>query len=49
MPWMKRVLAQGSAVIADCVVPSFTNPNNLSIVTGVRPGSARDLRQLPLR
>jgi phosphonoacetate hydrolase len=37
MPWMKRVLAQGSAVIADCVVPSFTNPNNLSIVTGAPP------------
>jgi len=37
MPCMKRVLAQGSAVIADCVVPSFTNPNNLSIVTGVPP------------
>jgi phosphonoacetate hydrolase len=37
MPWMKRVLAEGSAVIADCVMPSFTNPNNLSIVTGVPP------------
>ncbi|HUL18119.1 MAG TPA: phosphonoacetate hydrolase [Steroidobacteraceae bacterium] len=37
MPWMKRVLAQGSAVIADCVIPSFTNPNNLSIVTGAPP------------
>jgi phosphonoacetate hydrolase len=37
MPWMKRVLAQGSAVVADCVIPSFTNPNNLSIVTGVPP------------
>ncbi len=37
MPWMKRVLAQGTAVIADCVVPSFTNPNNLSIVTGAPP------------
>ena len=37
MPWMKRVLAQGTAVIADCVIPSFTNPNNLSIVTGVPP------------
>ncbi len=37
MPWMKRVLAQGAAVIADCVMPSFTNPNNLSIVTGVPP------------
>ena len=37
MPWMKRVLADGTSVIADCVVPSFTNPNNLSIVTGVPP------------
>ncbi|HYB32451.1 MAG TPA: phosphonoacetate hydrolase [Steroidobacteraceae bacterium] len=37
MPWMARVLAQGAAVIADCVIPSFTNPNNLSIVTGVTP------------
>ena len=37
MPWMKRVLAAGSAVIADCVIPSFTNPNNLSIVTGASP------------
>src|ERR1700684_3299445 len=37
MPWMKRVLASGSAVIADCVMPSFTNPNNLSIVTGAPP------------
>ncbi len=37
MPWMKKVLAEGSSVIADCVVPSFTNPNNLSIVTGAPP------------
>jgi len=37
MTWMARVLAQGAAVIADCVIPSFTNPNNLSIVTGVTP------------
>ena len=37
MPWMKRVLAQGAAVIAECVIPSFTNPNNLSIVTGAPP------------
>jgi phosphonoacetate hydrolase len=37
MPWMKRVLAEGAAVIADCVIPSFTNPNNLSIVTGAPP------------
>ena len=37
MPWMQRTLASGTALIADCVVPSFTNPNNLSIVTGVPP------------
>ena len=37
MPWLKRTLAQGAGLIADCVVPSFTNPNNLSIVTGVPP------------
>ena len=37
MPWLKRTLAQGTALIADCVVPSFTNPNNLSIVTGAPP------------
>lgn len=37
MPWMKRTLAGGTALVADCVVPSFTNPNNLSIVTGVPP------------
>ncbi len=37
MPWMKTVLADGTSVIADCVVPTFTNPNNLSIVTGAPP------------
>jgi phosphonoacetate hydrolase len=37
MRWLKRTLAQGTALIADCVVPSFTNPNNLSIVTGAPP------------
>jgi phosphonoacetate hydrolase len=37
MPWMKSVLASGSAVIADAVVPTFTNPNNLSIITGAPP------------
>ena len=36
-PWLERTLAQGTALIADCVVPSFTNPNNLSIVTGAPP------------
>ena len=37
MPWLARVLAEGTALIADCVIPSFTNPNNLSIVTGAPP------------
>ena len=37
MPWMKKVLATGTGLQADCVVPSFTNPNNLSIVTGAPP------------
>jgi phosphonoacetate hydrolase len=37
MPWMQRTLREGTAVVADCVVPSFTNPNNLSIVTGAPP------------
>ena len=36
-PWFRRTLAEGSALVADCVVPSFTNPNNLSIVTGAPP------------
>ena len=37
MPWLKGALARGAGLVADCVVPSFTNPNNLSIVTGVPP------------
>ena len=37
MPWLKRALASGTGLIADCVVPTFTNPNNLSIVTGAPP------------
>ncbi len=37
VPWLKEVLATGTVLVADCVIPSFTNPNNLSIVTGVPP------------
>ena len=38
MPWMKKIVEQqGSDLRAHCVVPSFTNPNNISIVTGVAP------------
>jgi phosphonoacetate hydrolase len=36
-PFLGRVPATGTALEADCVIPSFTNPNNLSIVTGVPP------------
>ncbi|HSV45428.1 MAG TPA: phosphonoacetate hydrolase [Ramlibacter sp.] len=37
MPWLARTLQEGTGLVADCVVPSFTNPNNLSIVTGAPP------------
>jgi phosphonoacetate hydrolase len=36
-PFLARLHAVGTALEADCVIPSFTNPNNLSIVTGVPP------------
>jgi phosphonoacetate hydrolase len=36
-PYIGKMLHGGSAFRADCVIPSFTNPNNLSIVTGVPP------------
>ena len=36
-PFLERLVARGSALEADCVIPSFTNPNNMSIVTGVPP------------
>jgi phosphonoacetate hydrolase len=41
-PYIARLLAEGSAFKGDCVVPSFTNPNNLSIVTG-RPPSVHGI------
>ena len=37
MPWLKRALATGTGLIADCVVPTFPNPHTLSIVTGAPP------------
>ena len=36
-PYIGKMLQGGAAFRADCVIPSFTNPNNLSIVTGVPP------------
>jgi phosphonoacetate hydrolase len=38
-PFFARILREGTAVVGDCVVPTFTNPNNLSIVTGVPPAA----------
>ncbi len=37
MPFTAGMLRRGADLRGDCVVPSFTNPNNLSIVTGVAP------------
>ena len=37
VPWFAKVLANGTNLVGECVVPSFTNPNNLSIVTGRPP------------
>jgi phosphonoacetate hydrolase len=36
-PFLGRLGASGTLLEADCVIPSFTNPNNLSIVTGAPP------------
>ncbi|RKU00444.1 phosphonoacetate hydrolase [Burkholderia sp. Nafp2/4-1b] len=36
-PFIGRMIVEGTAWRADCVVPTFTNPNNLSIVCGVPP------------
>ena len=37
LPFLSEALKTGSDLRGDCVVPSFTNPNNISIVTGVPP------------
>ena len=37
MPNLKRMIAKGENSRGLCVIPSFTNPNNLSIVTGAPP------------
>jgi phosphonoacetate hydrolase len=36
-PYLAEMCSKGTSLLGDCVVPSFTNPNNLSIVTGVPP------------
>jgi phosphonoacetate hydrolase len=36
-PFLASLRSFGTVLAGDCVVPSFTNPNNLSIVTGAPP------------
>jgi len=36
-PYLRAMCDRGASLLGDCVVPSFTNPNNLSIVTGAPP------------
>ncbi|AQH04289.1 phosphonoacetate hydrolase (plasmid) [Burkholderia sp. KK1] len=37
VPFLASLHSTGTVLAGDCVVPSFTNPNNLSIVTGAPP------------
>ncbi len=41
-PFLASLRERGTCLTADCVIPSFTNPNNLSIVTG-RPPSVHGI------
>ncbi len=36
-PTFARFMREGASLLADSVIPSFTNPNNLSIITGRPP------------
>ncbi|MES2188088.1 MAG: phosphonoacetate hydrolase [Pseudomonadota bacterium] len=36
-PFFASLVRDGTVLAGDCVMPSFTNPNNLSIVTGAPP------------
>jgi phosphonoacetate hydrolase len=37
LPNLKRFMAEGFSALADSVLPTFTVPNNISIITGVPP------------
>ncbi|MBO0872301.1 MAG: phosphonoacetate hydrolase, partial [Pseudonocardia sp.] len=37
MPFFEKLMANRTSLTATCAMPSFTNPNNLSIVTGTPP------------
>jgi len=41
-PTLARFMREGANLLADSVIPSFTNPNNLSIITG-RPPSVHGI------
>src|SRR5262245_16130911 len=36
-PTFARFMQEGASLLAESVIPSFTNPNNLSIITGRPP------------
>jgi phosphonoacetate hydrolase len=36
-PFFAKMMRDGASLLADSVIPSFTNPNNLSIITGRPP------------
>ena len=36
-PYLRTLCEEGTSLLGEAVVPSFTNPNNMSIVTGVPP------------
>ena len=38
-PYLGKMCAKGASLLGECVIPSFTNPNNISIVTGVPPAA----------
>jgi len=37
MPFTAKMIKHGADLRADCVIPAFTNPNNISIITGAPP------------
>lgn len=41
-PFFARMMRDGANLLADSAMPSFTNPNNLSIITG-RPPSVHGI------
>ena len=39
LPNISRIISDGFFAIADAAMPTFTNPNNMSIVTGAPQGA----------